>query len=71
MICKMSCKLFWRVIRLTYPWVPLIVALWRVATSKGIQRTRAWMKVWLLYSRIDIANLLAIAIDLGQPEYWV
>jgi len=46
--------------------------LWRVATSTdNLRRTHAQIRFWLLYSRIDFGNLLAIAIDLIQPEYWV
>jgi len=67
----MSCKLFWRTVRLTYPWIPLMVMLWRVTTATdNVRRTHAQVRFWLLYSRIDFGNLLAIAIDLIQPEYW-
>jgi len=66
----MSCKLFRRVVRRTYPWLPLVIALWRMATSTDAHRIRAQLRFWILYSRIDFANLLAIAIDLIQPEYW-
>ncbi|MBW4421357.1 MAG: hypothetical protein KME13_19355 [Myxacorys californica WJT36-NPBG1] len=67
----MSCKLFWRVVRLTYPWLPLVMTLWRIAGSTDIHRQRAQVRFWILFSRIKFANLLAIAIDLIQPEYWV
>lgn len=66
----MSCKLFWRLVRLTYPWSPLVITLWRIISSTDIDRHRAQVRFWLLYSRIDFASLLAIAIDLIQPEYW-
>lgn len=66
----MSCRLYWRTIRLTYPWLPLAIALWRMAISTGVHRCRAQVRFWLLLTRIDCANLLAIAIEMAQPEYW-
>lgn len=56
--------------RLTYPWLPLVIILWRMAISTGVNRSRAQMRFWMLLARIDFANLLAIAIDMTQPEYW-
>jgi hypothetical protein len=44
--------------------------LWRSLISTGIDRTRAQLRFWILVTRIDFANLLAMAIDLIQPEYW-
>ncbi len=67
----MSRKLFWRIVRFTHPWLSLALTLWRMAGSSGTARYRAQIRFWLLYSRIDVANLLAITIDLIQPEYWV
>jgi hypothetical protein len=68
----MNCNmLFRRVVRLTYPWLPLTVSLWRVVMLTDIHRTRAQVKFWMLYSRINFAGLLATAIDLIQPEYWL
>jgi hypothetical protein len=67
----MSCKLFWRIVRLTYPWLPLIMTLWRIAGSTNHHRHRAQVRFWILLTRIDFANLIAIVSDLIQPEYWV
>ncbi|GAB4374670.1 MAG: hypothetical protein Kow00121_19400 [Elainellaceae cyanobacterium] len=67
----MSCKLYWRTIRLTYPWLPLVIMLWRITVSTGVARSYAQARFWILLSRIDFANLLAIVIDMAQPEYWV
>jgi hypothetical protein len=67
----MTCKLLWRLIRVTYPWVPIVITLWQMATRTDRYRSRAQVKFWRLYSRIDFATLLSIAIDLSQPEYWV
>ncbi|MBD2089039.1 hypothetical protein H6F67_04115 [Microcoleus sp. FACHB-1515] len=67
----MSCKFRWRILRLTYPWLPLAIALWRIITATDTCRLRARLRFWKLYSRIDFANLLAIAHDMIQPEYWL
>jgi len=67
----MSCKLFWQIVRRTYPWLPLVITLCRAACSRGNNRLRAQIRFWKLYSQINFANLLAIAIDLTQPEFWV
>ncbi len=64
-----SCKLYWRTIRLTYPWLPLAMTLWRMVISTGVHRTRARIRFWMLLTRINFANLLAIAIEMAQPEY--
>jgi hypothetical protein len=66
----MSCKLFWRSVRFTYPWLSLVIILWRMAHSTDVERHRAQVRFWILVTRIDFANLLAIAIDMIQPEYW-
>jgi hypothetical protein len=66
----LNCKLYWRIIRLTYPWLPLAIMLWRMAISTGIHRSRARVRFWMLLTRIDFANLLAIALEMAQPEYW-
>lgn len=65
-----SCKLCWRTIRLTYPWLPLAIALWRMLIYTGVQRSRAQVRFWILLTQIDFANLLAIALEMAQPEYW-
>ncbi|MBD2595917.1 hypothetical protein BCD64_11015 [Nostoc sp. MBR 210] len=66
----MSCKLFWQVIRCTYPWLSLAITLWRMIKSTGIHRSRAQVRFWILFSRIDFANLILLANELIQPEYW-
>jgi hypothetical protein len=67
----MCCKLFWQIVRRTYPWLPLAITLWRIACLTGDDRLRAQVRFWKLYSRIQFAELLAMAIDLAQPEFWV
>ncbi|XGW00317.1 MAG: hypothetical protein ACAF41_15450 [Leptolyngbya sp. BL-A-14] len=42
-----------------------------MTTATDVRRSHATVKFWRLYSRIDFATLLSIAIDLSQPEYWV
>ena len=66
----LNCKLYWRIIRLTYPWLPLAIMLWRMAISTDIHRSRARVRFWMLLTRIDFTNLLAIVIEMAQPEYW-
>lgn len=67
----LKCRLYWRMVRLTYPWLPLLIMGWRTLTTHGNQRNLAQVRFWLLFNRIDFANLIAIALDLIQPEYWV
>jgi hypothetical protein len=57
--------------RLTYPWLPLTIMLWRMVISTGIHRSRVQIRCWRLLTRIDFANLLVIALEMIQPEYWV
>jgi hypothetical protein len=66
----MSCKLFWYALRFTYPWLLLVITLWRIITSTGLNRSRAQVRFWILFSRIDFASLILLANDLIQPEYW-
>ncbi|MDX2213958.1 MAG: hypothetical protein SFY66_11790 [Oculatellaceae cyanobacterium bins.114] len=74
------CRFYWKTLRLTYPWGLLIVRLWSllVVTGDGkqfpLQRDRhslTQIRVWVLLAKIDFANLLAIAIELAQPEFWI
>lgn len=67
----MSYRLFRRIARLTYPWLSLVINLWRIAHSTDVRRQRAQVRFWVRLSRIDFTNFLAIAINLIQPEYWV
>lgn len=64
-------KLFRQVVRFTYPWLPLTVTLWRILRSTGGDRQHAQARFWKLYSRINFANWLEMAIDLARPEFWV
>ncbi|AUS99937.1 hypothetical protein CLI64_05775 [Nostoc sp. CENA543] len=66
----MFCKLFWWLIRRTYPWLSLVINLWRITNSTDRQRHRAQVRFWILWSRIDFPSLIAIANELIQPEYW-
>ncbi len=45
----MSCRLFWRVVRLTYPWLPLALTLWHIASSTDRHCQRAQVHFWKLY----------------------
>lgn len=64
-----QCPLWFRLLRKTYPWLPLAATVWRIA-FKSSQRQREQIRFWLLVVKIDFANLIALAIDLCQPEYW-
>lgn len=64
------CTIQFRLLRLTYPWLPLAISLCRISKANGLKRHQEKVRFWLLVGRVDFANLLAIAIDLIQPEYW-
>jgi len=66
----MVCKLYWRALRHTYPWLPLAFTLWHLALASDRPCSRVRLRFWRLYSRINFANLLAIGMELIQPEYW-
>ncbi|ODG97947.1 hypothetical protein A4S05_11170 [Nostoc sp. KVJ20] len=66
----MGSKLFWRLIRYTYPWLPLLITVWHIIRLTGIDRCRAQVRFWILLSRIDFASLIALVGDLIQPEFW-
>ncbi|MBD2342963.1 hypothetical protein H6G18_02215 [Anabaena subtropica FACHB-260] len=67
---KCSCTWF-RLIRNTYPWLSLLIQARRVMFSCGNQKIREQVRFWQLFYRVDFASLLAIAIELIQPEFWV
>lgn len=64
------CSLWFRLLRKTYPWLPLATTIWRIVFFQSSQRQREQLRFWLLVVKIDFANLIALAIDLCQPEYW-
>ncbi|AFY47838.1 hypothetical protein Nos7524_1980 [Nostoc sp. PCC 7524] len=68
---KKSCYLWFRLIRKTYPWLSLVIQARRVIFASGVERMREQVQFWMLFYKLDFANLLAIAIDLIQPEFWV
>ncbi|YAF94091.1 MAG: hypothetical protein AB3A66_15860 [Nodularia sp. CChRGM 3473] len=63
--------IWFRLIRHTYPWLPLLIQARRVIFSCGTHQIREQVRFWRLFYRLDFASLLAIAIDLIQPEFWV
>ncbi|EKQ71285.1 hypothetical protein OsccyDRAFT_0146 [Leptolyngbyaceae cyanobacterium JSC-12] len=65
-----KCCLCWRAMRLTYPWLPLLIMGWRTLKASGLDRDHTQVRFWLLLNRIDFANLWAIALEMIQPEYW-
>ncbi|MGG6294091.1 hypothetical protein ACQ4M4_06670 [Leptolyngbya sp. AN02str] len=72
----MLCKLYWRYLRSTYPWIPLLLCVYDLAVCSvcagdvsHVDRVR--VRFWRLWMRVDFASLLAIALELAQPEFWV
>ncbi|MFQ3618952.1 MAG: hypothetical protein SNJ57_19185 [Cyanobacteriota bacterium] len=66
-----SCGLAVWMLRSTYPWGGLLWQLTRLVWVGGERRSRERLRLWRLWLRVDFANLLAIAIELAQPEFWV
>jgi len=66
----MKRRLYWQVVRRTYPWIPLVQTAWQALMTKGTEHDHALLRCWILLYRIDMAGLMALAIDLTQPEYW-
>ncbi len=58
-----------RLFRRTYPWLPLLVLGGQVLIRQGTARDR-W-RCWGLLAQIDFASLIAIAMDVMQPEFWL
>ncbi|MDX2232757.1 MAG: hypothetical protein NW220_24210 [Leptolyngbyaceae cyanobacterium bins.349] len=61
----------WRILRRTYPWLPWMLITWQILVTHRDQRDRVLLRWWSLLYRLDWANLLAIAMDMIQPEYWM
>lgn len=70
-IKSFSCCLWLWMLRSSYPWGGLLLQLIRLLWIGNERRSRERLRLWRLWLRIDFANLLAIAIDLMQPEFWV
>lgn len=66
----MLCRLYYRFLRTTFPWLSLVKASCQIATSRGMEKARAQVRFWRLLYRIDFAKLTAEAIDFVRPEYW-
>lgn len=65
------CHLWFRLIRKTYPWLSLLIQAKRVLFAGSVEQMREQVRFWTIFYKLDFANLLAIAIDLIQPEFWV
>jgi hypothetical protein len=63
------CFRFW-ILRKTYPWMHIAILGWRVIAS-GNPRSQQMAEVWFRVYKIDFSQLLAIAIELSQPEFWI
>lgn len=62
--------IWFRLLRNTYPWLSLFIQARRVIFSCGHDKIRQQVRFWWLFYQLDFANLLAIAIELIQPEFW-
>ncbi|MEA5566704.1 hypothetical protein [Anabaena sp. UHCC 0399] len=65
------CHLWFRLIRKTYPWLSLVIQGRRVIFAASVEQMRERVRFWILFYKLDFANLLAIAIELIQPEFWL
>lgn len=65
------CCFWFRFLRKTYPWLSLLIQARRVIFSGGTEQMRQQVRFCILFYKLDFANLLAIAIELIQPEFWV
>jgi hypothetical protein len=62
---------FWfRLLRRTYPWLPLCIQVGRFVWFCHLPN-REQIRFWRLFVRVDFAELLAIVMELAQPEFWV
>lgn len=64
-------KYYQKFVRLIYPWPWLFLTLGRILILKGVDRDRAVVRFWRLVLKLDFAGLVAMAIEMGQPIYWV
>ncbi|BCL34147.1 hypothetical protein [Nostoc sp. MS1] len=67
-----KCFYIWfRILRNTYPWLSLFRQARRVILSCGDEKVRQKLRFWWLFYQVDFAKILAIALELAQPEFWV
>jgi hypothetical protein len=69
MFCILA-ALWFRLLRRTYPWLPLCLQMGRIALVCQLP-DRELVRFWRLLVQVDFAEFLAIAIELSQPEFWV
>lgn len=60
---------FW-LLRKTYPWMHVVILVVMVTASRDTQQ-RQQIRLWRTLYNIDFSKLLAIAIELSQPEFWI
>ncbi|MBD2355150.1 hypothetical protein H6G41_11050 [Tolypothrix sp. FACHB-123] len=65
------CYFWFRLLRQTYPCLSLLIQVRRVLLADGVEQIREKVRFWILFYKLDFANLLAIAIDFIQPEFWI
>ncbi len=64
-------KFRWRILRATYPWFSLVRTAGQLPGCTDIAKSRIQVRFWVLLLKIDFASLIAIALELLTPEYWV
>lgn len=60
-------KALW-LLRTTYPWGHLIWRSWQAMVCQTPRHQLAW---WFTVLQVDLATLLAWAIEFTQPEFWL
>jgi hypothetical protein len=69
MFCILD-SLWFRLLRRTYPWLPLCLQIGQIALVCNLP-DREQVRFWRLLVQVDFAELLAIVVELAQPEFWV
>ena len=60
-----SCRVGFRFLRPKfYPWIVLAIALFRIATSSGVNRTYAKIRYWSAMTKINFAGVYELLNDL-------
>jgi hypothetical protein len=65
-----TCRLTFWLLRKTYPWMHVVILVVMATASRDTQQ-RQQIRLWRTLDKIDFSGLLAIAIELSQPEFWI
>lgn len=63
MPCKVT-RLWFLIVRKTYPWASLIIIAFRIIASNGIKRNREKARFLMTSVKIDFAAILSLMNDL-------